>query len=183
MDDYSHYVWLTPLHAKYNFIDVYLTFKSYVQRQFDKKIKIFHSDGVGEFLNKRLASHFQQQRIVYKLSCPHTPEQIGIVERCHHAVKELGMTMIFHNGVPNFLLVEAFTTTTFLINRLPSSSINFNSPYFRLYGVHHNYYVLRVFGTRCYPYTWDTKKNKFDPKIIPCVFLGYSDKHKGYRCF
>ena len=92
--------------------------------------------------------------------------------------------MIFHSEVPNFLWVVGFTTTTFLINRLPSSSINFNSLYFRLYGVHPNYSILRVFGTRCYPYTWDTKKNKFDPKtIITCVFLGNNDKHKGYRCF
>ena len=56
------------------------------------------------------------------------------------------MTMIFHSGVPNFLWVEAFTTTTFLINRFPSSSINFNSPYFRLYGVHPNYSISHVFG-------------------------------------
>ena len=58
-----------------------------------------------------------------------------------------------------------------------------NSPYFCLYGVHPNYSVLHVFGTQCYPYKWDTKKNKFDPKTNPCVFLGYTDKHKGCRCF
>lgn len=93
------------------------------------------------------------------------------------------MTMIFHSGVPHSLWVEAFTTATFLINRLPSSSLNFTSAYFLLYGNQPNYSTLRVFGTRCYPYTWDTKRNKFDPKSISCVFVGYSDKHKGYRCF
>ena len=106
-----------------------------------------------------------------------------MVERRHRTIRELGVTMIFHSGVPNFLLVEAFTTTTFSINRLPLSSINFNSPYFRLYGIHPNYSILRMFGPRCYPYTWDTKKNKFIPKTIICVFLGYSYKHKGYQCF
>ena len=40
-----------------------------------------------------------------------------------------------------------------------------------------------MFGSICYPYAWDTKKNKFDPKTIPSVFVGYSDKHKGYKCF
>lgn len=29
----------------------------------------------------------------------------------------------------------------------------------------------------------DSTSNKFDPKSLPCVFLGYSDKHKGYKCF
>ena len=147
VDDYSYYVWLIPLCAKSNFIDVYLAYEIYLKLQFEKKIKIFHSDGGGEFVNKRLALHFQQQGIVHQLSYPHTPEKTDFVGRCHHTIRELGMTMIFHSGVPNFLWVEAFTTTTFLINRLPSSSVNFNSPYFRLYGVHPNYFILRVFGT------------------------------------
>ena len=82
------------------------------------------------------------------------------------------MTMIFHNGAPNFLWVEAFTTTAFLINRLPSSSLYLNSPYFCLHGDHPNYSILRMFRSRCYPYTWDSKKNKFDPKTIPCMFVG-----------
>lgn len=53
MDDYSHYGWIIPLRAKYKSIDVYVAFD-----QFGKKIKIFHSDGDGEFVNKRLAFHF-----------------------------------------------------------------------------------------------------------------------------
>lgn len=182
VDDYSHYMWIIPLRTKSDFFYVYLTFEHYVQRQFNKKIKIFHTDGGGEFVNKRLESHFQQQGIIHHLSCPYTPEQTWIVERQHCTIRELGMTMIFHSGVPKFLWIEAFATTVFLINRLPSSSLAFDTPYSRLYGSHPNYSTLRVFGSRCYPYTWNTKRNKFDAKIVPCIFVGYSNQHKGYRC-
>lgn len=139
IDDYSHYIWLHPLRSKSDFVDVYLAFESYVQRQFDKKIKVFHSDGGGEFVNNRLSSHFRKEGIIHQLSCPHTPEQTGIVEHRHRIIRELGMTMIFHSGVPHSLWVEAFTTATFLINRLPSSFLNFTSAYFLLYGNHPNY--------------------------------------------
>ena len=71
--------------------------------QFDRKIKIFPYDGGGEFVNKRLSLHFQQQGIVHQLSCPHTQEQTGIVERRHRTIRELGMTMIYHSGTLNFL--------------------------------------------------------------------------------
>jgi len=170
VDDYSHYMWIIPLRAKSEFFDVYLAFENYVQRQFNRKIKIFHTDGEGEFVNKRLESHFQQQEIIHYLSCPYTPEQTGIGERHHHTIRELGMTMIFHSGVPKFLGVEAFSTTVFLINRLPSSSLAFDTPYSRLYGFHPNYSTLHVFGSRCYPYTWNTKKINLMLKLF-LVFL------------
>ncbi|KAL6316339.1 hypothetical protein AAG906_017974 [Vitis piasezkii] len=114
-------------------------FEQYVNRQFNKKIKVFHLDGGGEFIN--------------------------------------------FNGAPLFLWVEAFSTAIYLINRLPSSALNSETPYFALHGTHPDYTSLRVFGSKCFPYTWDTRQHKFDPKTVLCVFVGYSDKHKGYKCF
>ncbi|XP_011010489.1 PREDICTED: uncharacterized protein LOC105115338, partial [Populus euphratica] len=35
----------------------------------------------------------------------------GIVERHHRIIRELGMAMIFHSGMPKFLWVEAFSIT------------------------------------------------------------------------
>uniref|UniRef100_A0A2N9FTS7 Uncharacterized protein n=1 Tax=Fagus sylvatica TaxID=28930 RepID=A0A2N9FTS7_FAGSY len=34
---------------------------------------------------------------------------------------------------------------------------------------------------RCFPYLRDYAKNKFEPKSYPCIFIGYSSLHKGYR--
>ena len=106
-----------------------------------------------------------------------------MVERRHRVIRELGMTMLFHSGIPLYLWVEVFSTAVYLINRLPSSALDHETPYFTLHGIHPDYTSLRVFGSKCFPYTWDTRKNKFDPKTVPCVFVGYSDKHKGYKCF
>jgi len=69
------------------------------------------------------------------------------------------------------------------MNRLPSLALKFKSPYFMLHGNHPTYSSLRVFGSKCFPYTWDTKQNIYDPKTVLCIFVGYSDKHKGYKCF
>jgi hypothetical protein len=93
------------------------------------------------------------------------------------------MTMLFHSGAPLFLWVEAFSTAVYLINRLPTSALNYETPYFTLYGNHPDYTSLRVFGSKCFPYTWDTQQNKYDPKTVLRIFVGYSDKHKGYKCF
>ena len=91
--------------------------------------------------------------------------------------------MLFHSGAPLFLWVEAFSTAVYLINRLPSSALNSETPYFALHDTHLDYTSLRVFGSKCFPYTWDTRQHKFDPKTVFRIFGGYSDKHKGYKCF
>ena len=55
-------------------------------------------------------------------------------------------------------------------------------PFFRLFGTNPNYENLRSFGCRCYPYLRNYGKDKFSKKTHPCVFIGYSAMHKGYRC-
>ncbi|KAJ0028636.1 hypothetical protein Pint_36096 [Pistacia integerrima] len=183
VDDFSKYTWIIPLRQKSDFFNAYLTFEKYVARQFNKQIKIFHSDGGGEFVNSKLSTHFLSTGIVHQISAPYTPEQTGMVERRHRIIRELGMTMLFHCGAPLFLWVEAFSTSVYLMNRLPSSTLNFETPYFALHGKHPIYSSLRAFGSKCFPYSWDTRRHKFDPKTLLCIFVGYSEKHKAYKCF
>lgn len=118
---------------------------------------------------------FNLPLIIHQLSCPYTPKQNGIVERCHRTIQELGMTMFFHSGVPKCFWVEAFITATFLINGRPTTTFDLQSLFSTLYGTYPNYRSLHVFGSKCYPYTRNTKHNKFDPKTLQCVFLGHNN--------
>jgi len=102
VDDFSKYTWIIPLQNKSDFLTVYLSFEKYVSRQFNTQIKVFHSDGGGEFINSKLAGHFRSTGIVHQVSCPYTPEQTGMVERRHRIIRELVMTMLFHSGTPYF---------------------------------------------------------------------------------
>lgn len=56
------------------------------------------------------------------------------------------------------------------------------SPYEKLHGVPPEYSALRTFGCSCYPTLRDYAANKFDPRSLKCVFMGYNIKYKGYRC-
>jgi hypothetical protein len=42
---------------------------------------------------------------------------------------------------------------------------------------------LRMFDCIAYLHVPDEKRSKLDPKAEKCVFIGYSLKQKGYRCF
>ncbi len=130
----------------------------------------------------KLLSHLDHCGIALHVSCPGTPEQNGVAKHKHRHIVETGLTMLFHARLPKNLRLEAFFTAVYLINRLPSSTIGMHTPFFKLHGIHPDYKSLKVFGCRCFPYLRDYAKNKFEPKSYPCVFLGYSPIHKGYRC-
>ncbi|KAG7539479.1 Ribonuclease H-like superfamily [Arabidopsis suecica] len=183
IDNYSRFCWLYPLKMK---SEVFLTFKrfqSLVENQFNQRIKIFQSDGGGEFVNKHLQNHFSECGIQHYISCPHTPQQNGVAERKHRHLMELGMSMIFHSNLPQSLWVDAIFTANFLSNLLPTSIHDkMQSPFEVLNNIKPVYTALRVFGSACYPYLRPYSQNKFDPKSLLCVFLGYTERYKGYRC-
>lgn len=69
-----------------------------------------------------------------------------------------------------------------LINLLPTATLGFLSPWFKLYGHHPDITSLKVFGCACYPYIRPYTKYKLEYKTIECIFLGYSTVSKGYLC-
>ncbi|KAA8546621.1 hypothetical protein F0562_002640 [Nyssa sinensis] len=72
--------------------------------------------------------------------------------------------------------------TALFSSRLPSITLDMDSPYARMYGKVPDYGTFRVLGSLCFPYLGAYRSNKLEPKSLPCVFLGYSTKHKGYKC-
>ena len=118
------------------------------------------------------------------ISCPHTLQQNSLAERKHRSITELGLTLMFRSQVPQCLWVEAFFTANYLTNLLPSSVLqDHKSPYEVLMQQSPTYTALRVFGCKCFPHLKPYAANKLDPRSLPCVFLGYNDKYKGYRCY
>lgn len=184
IDNFSRFTWLYPLKLKSDFYSVFLLFQQMAENIFQHKIAYFQCDGGGEFISNKFLSHLTTCGIKQLLSCPHTPQQNGIAERKHRHITELGMSMMFHSKIPHYLWVEAFFTANFLGNMLPSSVLPDHKSLFELLmGKPPNYTSLRVSGCSCYPYLRPYAKDKFDPKSLHCVFLGYNEKNKGYRCF
>ena len=77
---------------------------------------------------------------------------------------------------------EAFVSTTYLVNRLPTPVLNQSSPFEFSYHQKPDYKFLKVFGCACSPYLKPYNIHKLDFKTSKCLFLGYSPFHKGYRC-
>ena len=95
---------------------------------------------------------------------------------------ETGLTLLFHSHLSPRFWVDAFSTATYIINRLPTPLLGGKSPFELLYGHSPHYENFHPFGCRVYPCLRDYMPNKLSPRSIPCIFLGYSPSHKGFRC-
>ena len=78
---------------------------------------------------------------------------------------------------------DALSTATYLLNQRPCIPCNHVTPFFLLFGSAPDYSHLRIFGCLCFPNTTATTPHKLAPRSVPCVFLGYPDNIKGYRCY
>ena len=181
VDDFSRFCWLFPLKRKSDVCSVFVNFHKAVERQFNAKILNFQSDWGGEF--RAVHTYLKEHGIHHRITCPHTHQQNGTVERKIRHVVDTCLTMLAHSSVPRRFWTFGVTTAAYLVNRLPSPVLQQSSPYEKLFGTSPDYNFLRVFGCTMYPLLRPFNRNKFSYRSAACVFLGYSNHHLGYICF
>lgn len=118
--------------------------------------------------------------ISHHVSCPHTHQQNGIAERKHRHIVEIGLSLLAHASMLLKYWDEAFLVAAYLINRVPSRVIRFETPLERLFHQKTDYTALRTFGCACWPHLRPYNNHKLQFRSKQCVFLGYSSMHKGF---
>ncbi|GJY14968.1 ribonuclease H-like domain-containing protein [Tanacetum coccineum] len=83
----------------------------------------------------------------------------------------LSVHYFFQAHIPPSYWVEALNMAAHLLNTLPSTAINNEIPFTKLYNQTPTYEHLRVFGCLCYPRV--DVSHKLEPRSTPCIFLGY----------
>lgn len=77
---------------------------------------------------------------------------------------------------------EAFATAVHLINRLPSSVLNFVSLFETLHHKKPFYKFFRTFYCAYFSFIMPYNKNQLQFRSTTCIFLGFSPYHRGYKC-
>ena len=180
IDAYSHFTWIYILKHKSEAFQVFLHFKSQVKLQLGHKIKAVQSDWGGEY--RSFTKYLTSNGIIHRISCPYTHEQNGLAERKHRHIVEHGIALLAQASLPFKYWDEAFRTSVYLINRLPTPVLKNKSPLEVLFHQKPSYSQLKVFGCMCYPNLRPFNHHKLQFRSIPCTFLGYSLNHKGYKC-
>ena len=86
--------------------------------------------------------------------------------------------MLSDSGLPKSFWAEAAQTACFLVNRSPSSAIDFKTPEDVWTGKSPDYSYLKPFGCPVFIHVRD---GKLDPRSKKGILLGYGQGVKGYR--
>ena len=98
-----------------------------VKNQFSFCIICLQSNNGGEF--KTFTPYLTTHGIRHRCSCPYIPEQNGRAERRMRHLVETGLALLATTSLPLQFWLYTFHTTTYLINRLPTKVLQFQSPF------------------------------------------------------
>lgn len=99
-----------------------------IQTQFQTHIQTLRTDNGTEYFNTTMGDFLQSHGIIHQSSCVDSPQQNGIAERKNRHLLEVARALMFTSNMPKMFWGDAILTSTFLINRMPSRTLNFKSP-------------------------------------------------------
>jgi hypothetical protein len=134
VDDFSHYSWTFPLRAKSAMFPTLLHFFVWVSTQFGLTIKVVQCDNRCEFDNHTSWSFFLSQGVQLRMSCLYTSSQNGKVEHMIWTTNNVMRTLLIQASLPPRFWAECLNTSTYLINRLPSTASPAPTPHQALFG-------------------------------------------------
>ena len=128
IDDFSRFTYVYLMINKDKSFDMFKCYKTEVENQKDKKIKILWSDRRCEYFPNDFSTFCEEHGLIHQSSAPYTPQQNGLVERKNKTLVDMVNAMILSAKLPLNLWGEALLTVCHVHNRVPSKKIRV-SPY------------------------------------------------------
>jgi hypothetical protein len=182
IDGFSKFTWFFPLKHRSQVLSIFMHFKSTIETLLNHKLKVIRTDCGGEYTDTAFQQYYSTNGIFHQFTCPHTPQQNGVAERKLQHIIETALSLISQSYLPLSNWPYAFATSVFLINRVPTATLNFHSPWEILFGSSPNYSSFKTFGCACFPFLTPYNKHKLEFKSQEYIFLGYATHSKGYLC-
>lgn len=145
-DDYTRFTWFFLLKHKSDVLSVFKHFKSIVETQHSTKLKVLRTNNGFEYTNSDFQAYCSENGILHQTSCPYIPKQNGVSERKHWHIVETSLALLYQSYLPYNYWSFALSIAAYFINRLPSSILDFQSPWERLYSSHHLFKLLKHLG-------------------------------------
>ena len=181
-DDKSRKVFVYFLQNKTEVAEKFMEFKTLVEKQTGKHIKILRTDNGTEYVNKNFQDILKKHGIIHQTTVPYTPEQNGMAERTNRTILDKTRCLLFDAKLPKQYWAEAVNCAVYLMNRSPVNNLD-KTPEEIWSGRKPSLAHLRIFGTKSMVHIPKQKRHKLDPKSEEYILVGYGTRTKGYRLY
>lgn len=129
-----------------------------MEKHFNKKNLSLYTDDDSEY--KNLNSYLSSNDIEHLLSPPYTPRLIALAKCRHqHIIETTGTLLHDHEAsLPSNLWSFACRHAVYLINHMPTSLLDNESHFQKLFREQPNYKTLKTFDSRSYPWLQHIQK-------------------------
>ncbi|GAU13535.1 hypothetical protein TSUD_346390 [Trifolium subterraneum] len=173
VDEYSRMIWLYHIKAKSDAFEVFKIFKTLVEKQSDKQIKVLRTYGGGEYTSKEFENYCKDQGIIHEVTAPYTPQHNGLAERRNKSILDMARSMVKQKGLPHRFWGEAVSTAVYILNRSQTKKLIDKVPEEVWSKCKPSVTHFKVFGSLSYKHVPDARRKKLDDKSEPVIFVGY----------
>lgn len=182
IDDYSRMCFVYFLRHKSQALETFLLFLEMAERQSGNKLRTLRTDGGGEFTSHAFQDYCAKRGIVRQVTATYSSSMNGVAEIRHQMLQYQARTMLIQAGLSIGYWAEVINTANYVLNRLPTSSVQGKTPYESWTGRKPSLKHLRVFGAPTYVHVHEAKRSsKFDERSEKMVLVGYMDKLQAYK--
>ena len=100
VDEFSRMLWLFLIKAKNEALGVFKRFKAEAERQSGKLLKVFRTDGGGEYTSHEFEEFCSQSGIQHEKTAPYTPQHNGLAERRNRTLLNMTRSMLREKHLP-----------------------------------------------------------------------------------
>ena len=158
-------------------------YKSLVENQTYRKMKILRLDNDREFTSEEFKGLCREPGIKRELGTPYNPQQNGVTKRKKQTIMGVEKEMLIDEDLPMHLWAEATRTIVYVQNCTPHRVLDNKIPEEAFSRVKPEVSHMRIFGFPEYIHVPKEKRTKFDPSGRKGVFIGYGDTSKAYRIY
>ena len=128
INDCTRITWLYLIKTKDEVNLLFENFHKMIGTQYNAKVWVLRSDNGGEYQNSDLQKYLEEHGIIHQTTCSNTPQQNGVAEWKNRHLLEVVRVSLIAAKMSISYQGEAITSTAYLINRVPSNSIDFQTP-------------------------------------------------------
>ena len=100
IDDFSRFTYEYLIRNKDESFDMFKRYKTEVENQKDRKIKILRSDRGGKYFPNDFSKFCEEYGIIHQSSTPYTPQENGLAERKNRTLVDMVNAMILSAKLP-----------------------------------------------------------------------------------